>query len=383
MKVADADYAVTRSEAEWRQRLTPEQFHIMREHGTERAGSCALNYEKRAGVFTCAGCDQPLFVSKKKFESGTGWPSFNDPEAGAVETTTDRSWGMSAHRGSSLALRLASRPCLRRRPAADRPALLHQRRGDEFHAGLRFGEAKARVGRPLMNAPPSSQTFRAADARPAGHPDAKHGRIGVLLVNLGTPEATDYWSMRRYLKEFLSDRRVIETPRLIWWPLLNLVILSRRPLMKGRDYDAIWNKERNESPLKTTTRASAEKLAAALAQSGDPNGRCLVDWAMRYGQPAIGDKLKALQAAGCDRILLVPLYPQYCAATTATVCDKAFETLKTMRWQPALRIAAPYYDDPVYIGALAQSARHATRRARLRARDHPDLVPRHSAHLFR
>jgi ferrochelatase len=214
-----------------------------------------------------------------------------------------------------------------------------------------------------MNAPTPPDAFRAADPRPAGHPAAKHGRIGVLLVNLGTPEATDYWSMRRYLKEFLSDRRVIETPRLIWWPLLNLIILSRRPQRRGRDYETIWNKERNEGPLKTITRGSAEKLAAGIVESGrDPNGRCLVDWAMRYGQPAMSDRLRALQAAGCDRILLVPLYPQYCAATTATVCDKAFEALKAMRWQPTLRVAAPYYDDPVYIGALAQSALRALKK---------------------
>jgi ferrochelatase len=211
-----------------------------------------------------------------------------------------------------------------------------------------------------MNAPPSSETFSAADPRPKDHPAIAHGRIGVLLVNLGTPEATDYWSMRRYLKEFLSDRRVIETPRLIWWPILNLAILTRRPLLKGRDYDAIWNKERNESPLKTTTRASAEKLAEALKGNGrDPEERCIVDWAMRYGLPAIADKLKALQADGCDKILLVPLYPQYCAATVATVCDKAFDALKTMRWQPTLRVASPYYDDPTYIDALAESVRSA------------------------
>jgi protoporphyrin/coproporphyrin ferrochelatase len=211
-----------------------------------------------------------------------------------------------------------------------------------------------------MNAPSSTESFSAADPRPKDHPAIAHGRIGVLLVNLGTPEATDYWSMRRYLKEFLSDRRVIETPRLIWWPILHLAILTRRPLMKGRDYDAIWNKERNESPLKTTTRASAEKLAEALKGYGrDREERCLVDWAMRYGQPAIGDRLKALQAEGCDKILLVPLYPQYCAATVATVCDKAFDALKTMRWQPTLRVASPYYDDPTYIDALAQSVRSA------------------------
>jgi ferrochelatase len=213
-----------------------------------------------------------------------------------------------------------------------------------------------------MNAPPSTEVFDAAKRRPQDHPTVAHGRIGVLLVNLGTPEATDYWSMRRYLKEFLSDRRVIETPRLIWWPILNLAILTRRPLMKGRDYDAIWNSERNESPLKTTTRASAEKLVDALKASGrDPQERCIVDWAMRYGQPAISDRLKALQAEGCDKILLVPVYPQYCAATVATVCDKAFDALKTMRWQPSLRVAAPYYDDPTYVGALAQSVRGAVK----------------------
>jgi protoporphyrin/coproporphyrin ferrochelatase len=207
-----------------------------------------------------------------------------------------------------------------------------------------------------MNAPASPDAFRGQ--RPAGHPPVKSGRIGVLLVNLGTPEGTDYWSMRRYLKEFLSDRRVIETNRLIWWPILNLGILSRRPQMKAKDYKAIWNKARDESPLKTITRATTEKLVDALGQSGrDPAGRCLVDWAMRYGKPAIAERLEAMRAAGCDRILLVPLYPQYCAATSATVCDKAFDALKTMRWQPTLRVAAPYFDDPVYIGAVAESVR--------------------------
>jgi len=207
-----------------------------------------------------------------------------------------------------------------------------------------------------MNAPSPPGAFRSH--APANHPLAASGRIGVLLVNLGTPEGTDYWSMRRYLKEFLSDRRVIETPRLIWWPILNLAILSRRPQVKGRDYESIWNKERNESPLKTFTRGQAEKLATALAEGGfDPHRRLEIDWAMRYGQPAIADRLAALQKAGCDRILLVPMYPQYCAATTATVCDKAFEALARMRWQPTLRVAPPYYDDPVYIGALAQSLR--------------------------
>ena len=176
-------------------------------------------------------------------------------------------------------------------------------------------------------------------------------RIGVLLVNLGTPEGTDYWSMRRYLKEFLSDRRVIEVNRVLWWLILNLVILTVRPGRKGRDYAKIWNRERNESILKTITRGQAEKLAASFA--GDP--RLVVDWAMRYGKPSIQSRLEAMQRAGCDRILIVPLYPQYAAATSATVCDKAFETLAQMRRQPSVRIAPPYYDDPIYIDALAAS----------------------------
>jgi len=173
----------------------------------------------------------------------------------------------------------------------------------------------------------------------------------MLLVNLGTPEATDYWSMRRYLKEFLSDRRVIEENRVKWWLILNLIILSVRPRRKGKDYEKIWNKDKNESFLKTITRAQAEKLAASYAHEA----RILVDWAMRYGNPSIASRLDAMQKAGCDRILLMPLYPQYAAATTATVCDKAFDALAGMRWQPALRVAPPYYDQPVYIEALAGS----------------------------
>ena len=178
------------------------------------------------------------------------------------------------------------------------------------------------------------------------------GKIGVLLVNLGTPDATDYRSMRRYLKEFLSDRRVIETNRVLWWFILNFVILTIRPGRKGRDYETIWNREKNESPLKTITRAQSEKLAAYF---GDKN--IAVDWAMRYGNPSIPERLKALHDDGCERILIVPLYPQYAAATTATVADKVFEALAAMRWQPALRIAPAYYDRPAYIDAIAASLR--------------------------
>jgi len=186
---------------------------------------------------------------------------------------------------------------------------------------------------------------------PPSHPVIPPRRIGVLLVNLGTPDATDYWSMRRYLKEFLSDRRVIEENPIKWWLILNLIILTVRPGRKGKDYDKIWNKEKNESFLKTITRLQSDKLAASLA--GEP--RILVDWAMRYGNPSIASKLDVLQKTGCDRILIVPLYPQYAAATTATVCDKAFDALTTMRWQPALRVAPAWFDEPVYIDALANS----------------------------
>jgi len=187
------------------------------------------------------------------------------------------------------------------------------------------------------------------------HPTLPPRRIGVLLVNLGTPDATDYWSMRRYLKEFLSDRRVIEENPIRWWLVLNLIILTVRPGRKGRDYDKIWNKERNESFLKTITRAQSEKLAASFP--GDT--RVLVDWAMRYGNPSITSRLEAMQKAGCDRILIVPLYPQYAAATTATVADKAFDALAGMRWQPAVRVAPAYFDQPVYIDAIASSLEQA------------------------
>ena len=189
----------------------------------------------------------------------------------------------------------------------------------------------------------------------AGQPDIHTDKIGVLLLNLGTPEATDYWSVRRYLKEFLSDRRVIETSRLLWWPVLNLIILTKRPGPKGRDYASIWNRERDEGPLKTITRAQAESLAVHLqATAGD---RVVVDWAMRYGNPAIAARIRALQDQGCERILLVPLYPQYSAATSATACDHAFRALMDMRWQPAIRVSPPYHDDPVYIDAVVSAMR--------------------------
>ena len=186
---------------------------------------------------------------------------------------------------------------------------------------------------------------------PTSHPPVRFGKVGVLLVNLGTPDGTDYTSMRRYLKEFLTDRRVIEWSRLFWYPILFGIVLNTRPGKVGKAYELIWNKEKNESFLRTYTRSQAELMGKALADS--PN--VVVDWAMRYGQPSIASRIDALKQAGCERILVFPLYPQYAAATTATVNDKAFETLLKMRWQPALRTVPPYHDDPVYIEALAQS----------------------------
>ncbi|MCB1496534.1 MAG: ferrochelatase [Bauldia sp.] len=185
---------------------------------------------------------------------------------------------------------------------------------------------------------------------PAGHPPVRFGRVGVLLVNLGSPSGTDYRSVRRYLKQFLWDRRVIEVARPLWWLILNGIVLSTRPQKTGHAYRTIWNDERDEAPLITISRAQAEKLAARLAGDG-----VVVDWAMRYGEPAIGERIEALKGQGCDRILVAPLYPQYAAATTATVNDVAFDTLKAMRWQPAIRTLPSYHDDPVYIDALADS----------------------------
>jgi ferrochelatase len=176
-------------------------------------------------------------------------------------------------------------------------------------------------------------------------------RVGVLLVNLGTPDSADTRGVRVYLKEFLSDPRVIENQGLLWKLALNGVILRTRPRRKARDYLKIWNTEKNESPLKTITRAQSEKLAAAIGA----HSHVVVDWAMRYGNPSIRSRIDALTAQGCDRLLVVPLYPQYSAATSATVCDAVFSVLGKMRAQPTLRVTPPYYDDPFYIDALAVS----------------------------
>ena len=187
------------------------------------------------------------------------------------------------------------------------------------------------------------------NARPAAAP--KPERVGVLLVNLGTPDSADARGVRVYLKEFLSDPRVIENQGLFWKLVLNGVILRIRPGRKARDYLKIWNTAKNESPLKTITRAQSEKLAADISD----HDHVVVDWAMRYGNPSIASRIAALMAQGCNRLLVVPLYPQYSAATSATVCDEVFRVLGKMRAQPTLRMSPPYYDDPDYIEALAVS----------------------------
>lgn len=205
-----------------------------------------------------------------------------------------------------------------------------------------------------MDDRPKSNDFKPDRTNwPQDHKTVQHGRVGVLLLNLGTPDGTGYWPMRRYLKEFLSDERVIEEPRWKWWPILNLIILTVRPGKKGKDYATIWNNEADEGPLKTITRNQATRLGERLSEKG----RVLVDWAMRYASPTTASRIEALMAAGCDRILLVPLYPQYAAATSATACDQAFRALMKMRWQPAVRVAPSYHDDPAYIDALARSMR--------------------------
>jgi ferrochelatase len=195
----------------------------------------------------------------------------------------------------------------------------------------------------------------ASPLTPAG--DSKRGnspfgKIAVLLVNLGTPDGADAASVRRYLREFLTDPRVIEKQGPIWKLVLHGVILRIRPPRKARDYRKVWNNERNESPLKTITRLQAEKLASKLAAL---NPGIVVDWAMRYGNPSLAARIASLLGEGCERLLVIPLYPQYCAATTATACDEIFRVLARLRHQPALRVAPPYYDDAVYIDALASS----------------------------
>ena len=180
--------------------------------------------------------------------------------------------------------------------------------------------------------------------------------VGLLLVNLGTPDAPDVASVRRYLAQFLSDPRVVDLPRFVWLPVLYGVVLNTRPKKSAHAYQSVWDHESGEGPLKAVTRRQAAKLAE-WAKTLSGAAPVVVDFAMRYGSPAIGDQIEKLMAQGCERVVLLPLYPQYAASTNASVADDAFAALRRMRKQPALRIGAPYYDDPTYLDALATRIR--------------------------
>jgi ferrochelatase len=182
------------------------------------------------------------------------------------------------------------------------------------------------------------------------HPKIKFGKTGVLLINLGTPDSTSWWDIRKYLKEFLSDRRVIEVNPILWQIILNLFILTFRPSKTSEAYKKIWRKETNESPLLYFTRSQAQKLNNKIG-----NDRVIIDFAMRYGNPSIKFKLNLLKERGCENVIVLPLYPQYAAATTATVCDEVYRSLMNMRWQPSLQVIPHYESEPIYIEALIKS----------------------------
>ena len=182
------------------------------------------------------------------------------------------------------------------------------------------------------------------------HPDIKFGKTGILLINLGTPDSTSWWDIRKYLKEFLSDKRVIEVNPILWQIILNLFILTFRPSKTAHAYKKIWFKETNESPLRYFTRNQAQKLKKKIG-----NENTIIDFSMRYGNPSIKSKLHELKNQGCENIIVLPLYPQYAAATTATVCDEVYRTLMGMRWQPSLQIIPHYESEPLYINALKKS----------------------------
>jgi ferrochelatase len=188
---------------------------------------------------------------------------------------------------------------------------------------------------------------------PADHPPLQKERIGILVANLGTPDGYDYWPMRRYLNEFLSDRRVIDYPSWKWQPLLQLIILTKRPFTSGANYKSIWNHEKNESPLMTITRAQVEKLRAAATDRFGPD--VMVEFCMRYGNPSTESVVKRMVAAGCEKILFFPLYPHYAGATSATANDQFFRAMMKETRQPAVRTVPEYFDHPLYIDALAQS----------------------------
>ncbi len=182
------------------------------------------------------------------------------------------------------------------------------------------------------------------------HPTVKFGKTGILIINLGTPDSTSWWDIRKYLKEFLSDKRVIEVNPFIWQIILHLFILTLRPSKTAHAYKKIWLKENNESPLLYFTRSQSNLLNEKIGSE-----KIKVDFAMRYGNPSINSKLNKLKEEGCENIIILPLYPQYASATTATVCDEVYRSLMKMRWQPSLQVISHYESDPMYINALVNS----------------------------
>tara|TARA_A100001015_G_scaffold101590_1_gene112846 strand:+ start:1432 stop:2127 length:696 start_codon:yes stop_codon:yes gene_type:complete len=182
------------------------------------------------------------------------------------------------------------------------------------------------------------------------HPKINYGKTGVLLINLGTPDSTGWWDIRKYLKEFLSDKRVIEVNPFLWQIILNLFILTFRPSKTAKAYKEIWMKKKNMSPLRYYTLTQAKKLSKKLK-----NKNLVIDFAMRYGSPSINSKIKDLKDKGCENLIILPLYPQYASPTTATVCDEVFRSLMNLRWQPSLRVVSHYEENPLYINAIVNS----------------------------
>ena len=212
------------------------------------------------------------------------------------------------------------------------------------------------------------QTATRTENAPEDHPIIPTARVGILLSNLGTPDNYDYWSMRRYLNEFLSDRRVIDYSPWIWQPLLQLIILTKHPFSSGAAYKSIWNHDDGESPLMTITKAQTAKIKIAMKERyGD---QVMVDFCMRYGNPSTKSKVRAMAEAGCQKILFFPLYPHYAGATSATANDEFFRALMLEKWQPTTRTVEPYYSHPTYIEALAQSIETAYAKIEVR----PDIL---------
>ena len=197
------------------------------------------------------------------------------------------------------------------------------------------------------------------------HPKVNYGKTGVLIINLGTPDSTSWFDIRKYLKEFLSDRRVIEVNPILWQLILNLVILNLRPSKTAKAYKEIWMKNENMSPLLYYTSKQSEKISEKIS-----NENLIIDFAMRYGNPSINSKIKMLHDKGCENLIILPLYPQYAAATTATVCDEVYRTLMKMRWQPSLKIVPHYESNPMYINALVNSIKEKLKNINWK----PDLI---------